>query len=70
MLAATPGLPPHPEALGLLALMLLHDSRRAARVSPQGELVLLDDQDRVLWDQAQIAEGLALLKGMGMPFRQ
>ncbi len=52
---------PAPEALGLLALMLLHDSRRAARTSPSGDLILLDDQDRTLWDRAQIAEGAALV---------
>ena len=52
---------PEPEALGLLALMLLHDSRRAARTSPTGELVLLDDQDRSRWNQDQIAEGTALV---------
>lgn len=46
-----------PEALGLLALMLLQDSRRAARVSPQGDLILLEDQDRSQWDHAAIAEG-------------
>jgi RNA polymerase sigma-70 factor (ECF subfamily) len=53
---------PEPEALGLLALMLLHDSRRAARISPSGELVLLDQQDRTTWDRAQIAEGVRLLE--------
>jgi RNA polymerase sigma-70 factor (ECF subfamily) len=53
---------PEPEAMGLLALMLLHDSRRAARTSPQGELVLLDDQDRSLWDRERIAEGTALVE--------
>jgi RNA polymerase sigma-70 factor (ECF subfamily) len=53
---------PEPEALGLLALMLLHDSRRAARTSPSGELILLKDQDRLLWNRAQIAEGSALVK--------
>jgi RNA polymerase sigma-70 factor, ECF subfamily len=53
---------PEPEALGLLALMLLHDSRRAARTSPSGELILLDDQDRLLWNRDQIAEGLALVE--------
>jgi RNA polymerase sigma-70 factor (ECF subfamily) len=53
---------PEPEALGLLALMLLHDSRRAARTSPSGELILLDDQDRALWNGDQIAEGLALVE--------
>jgi RNA polymerase sigma-70 factor (ECF subfamily) len=53
---------PEPEALGLLALMLLHDSRRAARTSASGELILLDDQDRSLWDRAQIAEGIQLVE--------
>jgi RNA polymerase sigma-70 factor, ECF subfamily len=53
---------PEPEAIGLLALMLLHESRRAARSSPDGELILLDDQDRSLWDRAQIAEGSTLVK--------
>ena len=53
---------PEPEAAGLLALMLLHESRRPARTSPDGELVLLDAQDRSRWDQAQIAEGLALVE--------
>ena len=51
-----------PEALGLLALMLLHDSRRQARVSPQGELILLEEQDRTLWDQEQIQTGIAILE--------
>jgi len=53
---------PEPEAIGLLALMLLHESRRAARSSPDGELILLDDQDRSLWDRAQISEGSTLVK--------
>ncbi len=53
---------PDPEAVGLLALMLLHDSRRAARTSPGGDLVLLQDQDRSLWSQTQIAEGIALVR--------
>jgi len=53
---------PDPEALGLLALMLLHDSRRAARTSADGELVLLDAQDRSLWNRAQIGEGAALVE--------
>ena len=53
---------PDREALGLLALMLLHESRRAARTSSDGELVLLDDQDRRLWNRAQIAEGTALVE--------
>jgi RNA polymerase sigma-70 factor, ECF subfamily len=53
---------PEPEALGLLALMLLHESRRAARTSPSGELILLDDQDRSLWNRDQIGEGIALIE--------
>jgi RNA polymerase sigma-70 factor (ECF subfamily) len=53
---------PEPEAVGLLALMLLHESRRAARTSPTGDLILLDDQDRTLWNRQQIAEGLALVE--------
>jgi RNA polymerase sigma-70 factor (ECF subfamily) len=53
---------PEPEAVGLLALMLLHDSRRAARTSPTGELILLDDQDRSLWNRNQIVEGASLVK--------
>ena len=52
---------PEPEAVGLLALMLLHDARRAARVTSAGELVLLGDQDRSLWHRDQIDEGLALV---------
>ncbi|HEU4924528.1 MAG TPA: RNA polymerase sigma factor [Burkholderiales bacterium] len=51
---------PEPEAMGLLALMLLQESRRAARSSPSGELVLLEDQDRGLWNRVMIAEGVAL----------
>jgi RNA polymerase sigma-70 factor, ECF subfamily len=51
-----------PEALGLLGLMLLHESRRPARTSPSGELILLSDQDRSLWDLAHIAEGAALVE--------
>ncbi len=53
---------PEPDVAGLLALMLLHESRRAARTSSAGELVLLDDQDRSLWNRDQIAEGLALVE--------
>jgi RNA polymerase sigma-70 factor (ECF subfamily) len=53
---------PEPEAVGLLALMLLHDSRRTARTSAGGDLVLLDDQDRSLWNREQIAEGTALVE--------
>ena len=51
-----------PEALGLLALMLLIDSRRKARVGPEGELVLLEEQDRTLWQQSEIQEGATLLE--------
>ena len=53
---------PEPEAIGLLALMLLHESRRAARTSPAGDLILLDEQDRSLWNRDQIAEGSALVE--------
>jgi len=53
---------PEPEAMGLLALMLLHESRRAARTGPTGELILLDDQDRARWSRDQIAEGTALVE--------
>jgi RNA polymerase sigma-70 factor (ECF subfamily) len=53
---------PEREAMGLLALMLLHDSRRAARTSPTGELILLEDQDRSLWNRDQIAEGATLVE--------
>ena len=53
---------PDPEVLGLLSLMLLQDSRRAARTTTEGDLVLLPDQDRSLWDRARITEGAALLE--------
>jgi RNA polymerase sigma-70 factor, ECF subfamily len=53
---------PEPEAVGLLALMLLHESRRAARTSTAGELILLPDQDRALWNREQIAEGAVLVQ--------
>jgi RNA polymerase sigma-70 factor (ECF subfamily) len=53
---------PEPEAAGLLALMLLSESRRAARTSPDGELVLLDEQDRTRWNRELITEGLALVE--------
>jgi RNA polymerase sigma-70 factor, ECF subfamily len=53
---------PDPEAHGLLALMLLHESRRAARASESGELILLDEQDRSLWDRDQIGEGTRLVE--------
>jgi RNA polymerase sigma-70 factor (ECF subfamily) len=59
MLAAL--MPHEPEVQGLLALMLLHDARRGARTDPAGDLVLLEDQDRSLWNQDQTAEGLAVL---------
>ena len=52
---------PEPEVAGLLALMLLQDSRRAARTSPTGDLILLEDQDRSLWNREQIGEGTALV---------
>jgi RNA polymerase sigma-70 factor (ECF subfamily) len=55
-------IPTRPGPRGLLALMLLHDSRREARVTPQGDLVLLEEQDRARWDRAQIAEGLRLVE--------
>jgi RNA polymerase sigma-70 factor, ECF subfamily len=53
---------PEPEAIGLLALMLLHDARRPARTSSDGEIVLLDAQDRSLWDRGQIDAGLGLVE--------
>ena len=55
-------LQPEPEVMGLLALMLLQESRRAARTSSTGELILLENQDRALWNKEQIAEGVALLE--------
>jgi RNA polymerase sigma-70 factor, ECF subfamily len=55
-------MPDEPEALGLLALMLLQDSRRDARVGPDGELVLLEEQDRSLWDAREVEMGLELLE--------
>jgi RNA polymerase sigma-70 factor (ECF subfamily) len=66
-------LPREPEASGLLALMLLTDARRPARLDPHGEIVLLEDQDRSLWDAARIAEGLELSRraaagGPGGPY--
>ena len=56
------GLLPEPEVAGLLALMLLHESRRAARATASGDLILLEDQDRARWNRAQIAEGIALVE--------
>ncbi len=53
---------PDPEAIGLLALMLLHESRRASRASADGEIILLDEQDRSIWNRERIAEGIALVK--------
>jgi RNA polymerase sigma-70 factor, ECF subfamily len=53
---------PDPEASGLLALMLLHESRRQARVSQDGEIIVLDEQDRSRWDQKMISEGMALVE--------
>ena len=61
LLANEPTVPDDPEALGLQALMLLHHARRHARVDADGNAVLLEDQDRGLWDRAAIAEGAALL---------
>lgn len=56
-------LPQSAESLGLLALMLLHDSRREARITSTGELILLEEQDRTLWDPSKIQEGIAVLDG-------
>ncbi|TWU29267.1 RNA polymerase sigma factor [Bythopirellula polymerisocia] len=53
---------PDPEVMGLLALMLLHSSRRTARLSPEGDIILLEDQDRELWDRDLIAEGKSLVQ--------
>jgi Predicted RNA polymerase sigma factor containing a TPR repeat domain len=53
---------PEPEAVGLLALMLLHEARREARATPEGEIVLLEDQDRARWNREMIAEGTALVE--------
>jgi RNA polymerase sigma-70 factor (ECF subfamily) len=53
---------PEPEAIGLLALMLLHEARRPARSTPDSELVLLEEQDRSLWNRDQITEGIALVE--------
>jgi RNA polymerase sigma-70 factor (ECF subfamily) len=53
---------PEAEAMGLLALMLLQDSRRAARTTPDGDLILLEDQNRALWDRSQITEGVSLVQ--------
>ena len=53
---------PEPEVIGLLALMLLHEARRAARSTPQGDMILLEDQDRSLWNRDQIEEGTELVE--------
>jgi RNA polymerase sigma-70 factor (ECF subfamily) len=53
---------PEPEVMGLLALMLLHESRRTARTSPDGDIILLEDQDRSRWNRPQIDEGTALVR--------
>ncbi|MGH7949780.1 MAG: RNA polymerase sigma factor, partial [Candidatus Binataceae bacterium] len=60
-------MPDAAEARGLLALMLLHDSRRSARTTGDGEIVLLEDQDRALWDRTEIAEGLAMVDSAMRP---
>ena len=62
-------MPGEPEAAGLLALMLLHDARRATRLDPAGDLVTLEDQDRSRWDAGEIAEGTALLDA-ALPLRR
>ncbi len=61
LLATKTPLGQHPETLGLLALMLLHDARRDARISRDGQLILLENQDRSRWDRVKISEGVALL---------
>jgi len=63
------GLLPEPEAKALLALMLLHDARRASRVGAHGELVTLEHQDRARWDRAEIAEGMRLLPSEPGPYQ-
>lgn len=62
LLENDPDLEPDAESLGLLALMLLHDSRQKARISADGNLILLEDQDRTLWDHAQIDSGIRILE--------
>ena len=67
LLGEEPHLTESPEALGLLALMLLHDARRATRTDANGEIILLEEQDRTHWDQAKITEGVNLLEqALGM----
>jgi RNA polymerase sigma-70 factor (ECF subfamily) len=53
---------PEPEAMGLLALMLLHEARRSSRTTPSGEMILLEEQDRSLWDRRKIEEGVELVE--------
>lgn len=60
---------PEPEAVGLLALMLLHESRREARTSPDGDLILLEEQDRSLWDRAQMEAGIRLAQDAWRSFQ-
>ena len=55
-------MPSEPETAGLLALMVMHDARRAARLDPAGDLVTLEDQDRSRWDSAEIGEGVSVLE--------
>jgi len=62
LLGEEPHLTESPEALGLLALMLLHDARRATRIDANGEIILLEEQDRTRWEQAKIIEGVAHLE--------
>ncbi len=62
LIALLPASQVHPQASGLLALMLLNESRRTARTAPGGDLILLEDQDRKLWNQACIDEGIALIE--------
>jgi RNA polymerase sigma-70 factor, ECF subfamily len=62
LLAKETSLSEDAEVLGLLALMLLHDARRGARVNPKGEIIVLEDQDRTLWDQQAIEEGVSILE--------
>jgi RNA polymerase sigma-70 factor (ECF subfamily) len=62
LLAKESSLSEDAEVLGLLALMLLHDARRSARVNPKGEIIVLEEQDRTLWDQQAIEEGVSILE--------
>ena len=62
-------MPQRGEIEGLLALMLLHDARRAGRTTAAGDIVLLEEQDRSLWDQGQISEGLRLVEASWISWR-